>query len=76
MQVVSTGAVTTVDARLQVGEQKDTVTVETVNPQIEVESHTIETRRGHVQVDQLEQGLDVGGARRAVHDRDRQRARR
>ena len=40
--VVATGAVTTVDVHLQVGEQKDTITVDTVAPQIEVERHNID----------------------------------
>src|SRR5882724_820696 len=39
---VATGAVTTVDVRLQVGEQKETVTVNAVTPQIEVERHNID----------------------------------
>jgi hypothetical protein len=51
--VVSTGAVTTVDAHLQVGEQKVTVTVETVNPQIEVERHAIDQVVTRQQIQQL-----------------------
>ena len=34
--VVATGGVTTADPHLQVGEQKDTVTLDTINPQIEM----------------------------------------
>src|SRR5689334_3188725 len=37
--VVATGAVTTVDLHLQVGEQKETITVDTMSPQIELERH-------------------------------------
>src|SRR5207245_2235638 len=51
--VVATGDVTTVDPRLQVGEQKETVTVETVNPQINVESHTIDQVVDRQQIQQL-----------------------
>ncbi|MCU1234829.1 MAG: hypothetical protein JWP63_2796 [Candidatus Solibacter sp.] len=51
--VVSTGTVTTVDPHLQVGEQKDTVTVETVNPQIEVESHSVDQLITRQQIQQL-----------------------
>ena len=51
--VVATGGVTTVDPHLQVGEQKDTVTVETINPQIEVESHTIDQVITRQQIQQL-----------------------
>lgn len=51
--VVATGAVTTVDLHLQVGEQKETVTVETVSPQIDVESHTIEQLITRQQIQQL-----------------------
>ncbi len=40
--VVATGAVTTIDPHLQVGEQRETVVVETVSqPMLEVESHTL-----------------------------------
>ncbi len=51
--VVATGGVTTVDPRLQVGEQKETVTVETINPQIELESHTIDQVITRQQIQQL-----------------------
>jgi hypothetical protein len=51
--VVSTGGVTTVDPRLQLGEQKDTVTVETVSPQLEVESHTIDQVVSRQQIQEL-----------------------
>jgi hypothetical protein len=40
--IVSTGAVTTVNIHLEVGEQKETVTVDTVAPQIEVERHNVD----------------------------------
>src|SRR5262245_22546376 len=40
--VVATGAVSTADLRLQLGEQKETITVDTVAPQIEVERHSID----------------------------------
>ena len=51
--VVATGGVTTVDPRLQLGEQKDTVTVETINPQLEVESHAIDQLITRQQIQQL-----------------------
>jgi hypothetical protein len=51
--VVATGAVTTVDPHLQVGEQKDTVTVDTVNPQLDLESHTIDQVITRQQIQQL-----------------------
>ena len=51
--MVATGGVTTVDPHLQVGEQKDTVTVDTINPQIEVESHTIDQVITRQQIQQL-----------------------
>ena len=51
--VVATGGVTTVDPRLQLGEQRDTVTVSTVNPQIEVESHAIDQVVTRQQIQQL-----------------------
>ncbi|HXA51301.1 MAG TPA: carboxypeptidase-like regulatory domain-containing protein, partial [Candidatus Acidoferrum sp.] len=40
--VVATGAVTTVDLHLQVGEQRETITVDTMAPQIEVERHSVD----------------------------------
>src|SRR5215831_9357957 len=40
--IVATGAVTTVDLRLQLGEQKETISVNTVAPQIEVERHSVD----------------------------------
>lgn len=39
---VEVGGLTTVDLHLQIGEQKDVVTVESVTPQIEYERHTID----------------------------------
>lgn len=51
--VVSTGAVTTVDPHLEVGEQKETVTIDTVTSQIEVESHTIDQVISRQQIQQL-----------------------
>src|ERR1035437_6187513 len=51
--VVATGGVTTVDPRLQLGEQKDTVTVETINPQLQVESHAIDQLIPRQQIKQL-----------------------
>ena len=51
--VVATGGITTVDPHLQVGEQKDTVTVETINPQLEVEAHTIDQVISRQQIQQL-----------------------
>ena len=51
--VVATGGITTVDPHLQVGEQKDTVTVETINPQLEVEGHTIDQVISRQQIQQL-----------------------
>lgn len=40
--LVATGSITTVDLRLQLGEQKETVTVDEVTPQIETERHNID----------------------------------
>ena len=51
--VVATGTVTTVDPHLQVGEQKDTITVETVTPQLDLESHTIDQVVGRQEIQQL-----------------------
>jgi hypothetical protein len=51
--VVATGNVTTVDARLQIGEQKETITVGTVSPQLELESHTIDQVITRQQIQQL-----------------------
>src|SRR6516162_6558904 len=51
--VVATGIVTTVDPHLQVGEQKDTNTVETVTPQLDLESHTIDQVVGRQEIQQL-----------------------
>ena len=55
--VVSTGGITTVDSHLQLGEQKETITVETVNPQLDVESHTIDQVISRQQI----QGLPLNG---------------
>jgi hypothetical protein len=51
--VVATGAVTTVDAHLEVGEQKDTVTVATIEPLIDVESHTLDQVITRKQIQEL-----------------------
>jgi hypothetical protein len=51
--VVTTGNVTTVDLHLQVGEQKDTVTVATVEQLIEVESDTLDQIVTRQQIQQL-----------------------
>ena len=40
--VVATGAVTTADIHLELGEQKETITVDTVAPQIEPERYTVD----------------------------------
>src|ERR1043165_4229486 len=51
--VVATGGITTGDPRLQLGEQKDTVTVETINPQLELQSHTIDQVITRKQIQEL-----------------------
>src|SRR5712671_4185790 len=51
--MVATGAVATVDLHLQVGEQKDTVTVDTVAQQIEVERHNIDQVISRKQIQEL-----------------------
>jgi hypothetical protein len=51
--IVTTGAVTTVDIHLQVGEQKETVTVDTVAQQIEVERHSIDQVISRKQIQEL-----------------------
>ena len=51
--MVATGGVTTVDAHLQLGEQKETVTVDTIGPQIELESHTIDQVITRKQIQEL-----------------------
>src|SRR5438105_768695 len=51
--VVATGAVTTVDFHLQLGETKETVNVDTVAPQIEVERHTVDQVISRQQIQQM-----------------------
>ena len=51
--IVATGGITTVDPHLQLGEQRDTVTVETITPQLEVESHTIDQVVTRQQIQEL-----------------------
>ena len=50
---VATGTVTTIDLHLQVGEQKDTVTVETKEQMIDVESHTLDQVITRKQIQEL-----------------------
>src|SRR5260370_658362 len=50
---VATGAVTTVDLHLQVGEQKDTVAVDAAAQQIEVERHNIDQVISRKQIQEL-----------------------
>ncbi|MBS1857593.1 MAG: TonB-dependent receptor [Acidobacteria bacterium] len=51
--LVQTGAVTTVDIHLEVGEQKETVTVDTVAPQVEVERYTVDQVITRKQIQEL-----------------------
>jgi Carboxypeptidase regulatory-like domain/TonB-dependent Receptor Plug Domain len=51
--LVATGAVTTVDLHLQLGEQKETITVDSVVPQIETERHSIDQVISRDQIQEL-----------------------
>lgn len=80
--VVATGAVTTVDLHLQVGEQRETITVDTMAPQIELERHSVDqlisrkeiqelplNGRGFLQLALLSPGVQVSGNFQGTYNR-------
>jgi len=79
---VEVGGVTTVDLHLQIGAQKDIVTVESVTPQIEYDRHTIDgvvnrqqiqnlplNGRGFLQLAMLEPGVTVSAGALGQYNR-------
>src|SRR5205823_14078462 len=51
--VVTTGAVTNLDLHLEVGDQKEIVTVDSATPQVEYQRHSIDQVVGRQQIEQL-----------------------